>query len=543
MPPYRWGIVAAILVAAALVTSYFVVLPLFHHSAGGGPSRTSCCVGSVFGSPQNLTVLPSALAGPIPSSYFGVDLRVEYPPTGSPGVNLSGTPIHWVRWPGGDVGERLDALNDRIYNENGSITSDPTTLTAFVSWCKSVGCGAIIQLPTEIDDPSYAASEVQYIAQQLDFTPEYYELGNEPALWTHFEIPWADWNASQEVNATPSAYAEVVVQYVQEIHAVDPSARILGLGGLGTGAYGETTWIRAIAEAAGTEVAGYSVHVYPAGGTTNATASLGAFFDSLTDASSISSRIPPDRAALASACPSCADEPFLVTELGSGNAGGPYDGLMASYAEVPYIAALLIQGLEQNVTNTDLFAYESTYNGSFYTPPSSAPHPVELLYADLLPLLGEERVVVSPSAVVPGFYTVATTGGPGGALTVLAVNAGNTTLELSCSPRADTGLPSSRSTGPRTRRRPPRSCRPRARTTCCRWRRRRSTSSSSRRPRPRSLPSRRPPRRARPAPPESSPTSRRRSRGSRCRGSPGSSGSGGRPRRAPRSRAPPGSSR
>src|SRR4029077_6850449 len=97
--------------------------------------------------------------------------------------------------------------------------------------------------PAEIDSPSTAAYDVAYTEQVLQFRPAYWEIGNEPAIWTHFQLPWSEWAPAQNLNATPVQFAQVVQRYVTAIHAVDPSAAIIGLGGVGTGAYGETPWI------------------------------------------------------------------------------------------------------------------------------------------------------------------------------------------------------------------------------------------------------------------------------------------------------------
>ena len=121
----------------------------------------------------------------------------------------------------------------------GAASNVTTNLTSFVTWCETFGCHAILELPAEIDDPSTAAYDVSYTERVLAFHPSYWEIGNEPAIWTHFEIPWSEWNASQAQNATPEQFAQVVPAYNIAIHSVDPSAPIIGLGGVGTGAFAE----------------------------------------------------------------------------------------------------------------------------------------------------------------------------------------------------------------------------------------------------------------------------------------------------------------
>ena len=55
-----------------------------------------------------------------------------------------------------------------------------------------------------MNEPAVAAAEVDYVVHTLGFEPSYWELGNEPVNWNHFGVPWAQWNLSQRLNATPA---------------------------------------------------------------------------------------------------------------------------------------------------------------------------------------------------------------------------------------------------------------------------------------------------------------------------------------------------
>lgn len=389
----------------------------------------------------NLTFNDSAPTTTMAPGFFGINVRPDYPLSEAPGTNLSGSPIVTVRWPGGSIADRLDALHDLLYDDDGLATTPASNLSEFVAWCEAQACRAILQLPTEIDEPDVAAAEVGYVVGTLHFEPAYWELGDEPADWTHFGLPWTAWNSSQELNATPSTYAAVVQGYVAAIRGVDPAAHVLGLGGVGLGASGEAGWLSAVAARNGPNLSGYAIHVYPAGSLTSSAGGLPAFYGTLQGAGSIPARVAADRAALEAACPACGPPNLLVTELGSGNGTTPYQAAMAGFPEVSYVTAELLEGLEANLTSLELFAYEADYNGSFVTPSPPATHPVRVLYDNFLPWLDlgpplpqqAGPVSVYPLATqpaVPGLFALLTSDGSPHPYTLVLVDTSPDQVEL-----------------------------------------------------------------------------------------------------------------
>jgi hypothetical protein len=423
-------VVAALLVVAGVLGGAYY---LTYH-----PSHRQLTV-TVY---TNLTVATKGSAGNIPAGYFGINLRVEYPPAVAPGSALRGTPISYARWPGGQVGERLDALHGIVYGDQGTTTPAASNLSEFVAWCRSTGCRSILQLPLEIDNASYAAQEVGYVTRTLGFEPSYWELGNEPAGWTHFGIPWTMWNTLQNSSPTDVQYAEEVHGYIAAIRAVDASARFLGLGGFGEGAAGVPAWLQELASVDGANLSGYSLHVYPAGNASNVSASLGGFFGTLNSTSSIPYQLPAARTAIAAGCKACGNPPIFVDELGAAIEGGAYDGYMGSYPEVPYIATELIQGLRQNVTSTELFAYESSYPGSLVDPTTGNANPIAVLYDQFLPNLPSRILATSLTVAVPGLFTLASEDPSGGNLSVLVVNTNADAVELNWTTDLLRGAPS-----------------------------------------------------------------------------------------------------
>jgi hypothetical protein len=341
---------------------------------------------------------------------------------------VNATPIRYVVWPAGDQADRYDVLQNRFYFDGGNSTVPPESEAAFAGWCRSVGCHAILTVPGEIDNASYAQAEVAYTENTLGFHPDYWQVGNEPARWIHFGLPWSAWNSSQKANATPVSYASAVGAYAAAMRAADPSVRILGLPGVGTGVVGETTWIEATVGLNGPNLSGVSIHVYPAGHASNGNESLATFLGSLTGAASLPARVPADRAAIAAACANCTGVRLFVTEMNSGSVSGlpassPEVQFVSGYPDVPYIAAQTIQAMALNLTNMDLYALESTYAGSLINGTDGSLRPLYQLYAGLLPHVDDDLVATQLNGAPGGLYAIAAENPATTNMTLLVANA------------------------------------------------------------------------------------------------------------------------
>lgn len=405
--------------AAALLAIMFVAPPALGAS---GPS--SLPVGSgLLVSVANVSVSPSG--------FWGANVRVYYPLNTTNAADFNGTPLSFARWPGGAVADEYNLTANVVTHDNGTTYAPRSNITQFAHWCVWVSCRAILQLPGEIDQPATAAFEVAYVEHTVGFHPAYWEIGNEPAQWTHFGFPWARWNTSQATNATPGTYAALVHAYAAAIHRVDAKAALIGLPGVGTGGYNEVSWITATVQRNGPNLSAVAIHVYPAGFVPTTPVTNGSFVASLSGHGSLTYRIPLDRAAVTAACPTCGPIPVLVDELGSGTAGGPYAGWMGGYLDVPYLAAEVVQALQIGVANVDLYSYQGTYNGSLLTPAGS-PTMEYPLYAQLLSKLGPGIRSVTLSSPIGPVYAVATVTAAGGSPSLLLVNLNLTTpLRLS----------------------------------------------------------------------------------------------------------------
>lgn len=416
----RTRLLLSVSLAALLLSSAFglATLALATSAPASGPAAAPTF--SADSSP-----LDSGHPFTLSSDFWGLNVRAFSTMDSTASRDFVDSSAHFAIWPSGRVGDEYDYATNTIYYDSGSRYSPPFGLVDFVHWCESVRCGAIIQLPGEINDPGLAANEVRYVEDSLHFHPAYWEIGNEPAHWTHFGVAWSDWRTSQHTAATPSSYAALVHNYLRAIRAVDPNAPVIGLPGVGTGAYQETTWLTDTVRENGPELAAVAIHVYPAGGTGGG--SEADFFHTLTDASSLSVRVPPDRAAITAACRSC-HIALLVTEMGSGNQGNGYQRYIDSWPEVPFLAAEIAQGMSLDLTNMDVYAFMATYGGALFLD-STHPQRVDTLYTNFFAPLGNE-VLGSEIDPAAGLFAVSTYDTSSHTESVLVTNTGGGSLRL-----------------------------------------------------------------------------------------------------------------
>jgi hypothetical protein len=396
---------AVAVIGASLAVLVLTSAGLLVGPADAVPLGSSAPLGTVID--INGSVGPGLAPNVISPEFWGANVRPNYVLGTGASSTYRSAGLSVVRWPGGATADRLNVTANRIYNDNGTYSTPPSNESDFVTWCRSVGCSAVIGLPGEINSPSTAAYYVQYTEKVLHFTPMDWEIGNEPFQWTHFGSPWSAWSAAQSANATPASYAEVVHSYIAAIRAVDPSAHVLGLPGVGQGAYGEAGWIRATVAVNGPNLSGVAIHVYPAGGTVSGAATLSGFFATLNGTSSLSNRLSGDRAAVAAACPSCRSVPVLVTELGSGTQGGGYNAYMTSFPDVPYLASEAVQAFVGNVTQIDIYAFQATYGGSLLLANGTASL-TGLLYEQLLSRVGPVLSSTLPAPAGSGLSGIVT---------------------------------------------------------------------------------------------------------------------------------------
>ena len=326
---------------------------------------------------------------------------------------FNATPNEAVVWPGANAGDRYDPLNNTLFDANGGpgargITSEPQ----FVSWCESIHCTAILQVPGETDNISLAEAVVNYTEKSLGFFPAYWEIGNEPMLWRHWGVPWANWSTVSTNPPTPLQYGEEVANFSVAMRAAvagtsNPTINIIGIPAAARPSKGNpyalSQWINGTIEGAGPDIQAVAFHEYPAKGSPNPQPhyppTLRNFYNSLTSPFGLPQRVNQSRTAVTDAvseyCPSsCASIPVFITELGTAlshrdygtNYSGGFPGALATAAEI-------IQAITLNVTNVDLFASVFNTTNSWLTL-QGAPRPVYFAYSEILSHLGSEAFPV-----------------------------------------------------------------------------------------------------------------------------------------------------
>ena len=426
-----WGLVGlGVGVTLALLAASTLYLGTSAPSGGtvnrSGPISQPTSSGSLVGSILSiLNTTPKATLSP---QFWGADARAYYGLGASEAAVSNATGIHFFRYPGGAIGDQYNYTANKVYADNGSYFQPALNVTQFIAWCRTVSCHAIFQLPGEINSPATAAFYVNYIEKTLGFKPDYYEIGNEPVIWTHYNTWWTNWQTSQNTNTTPMPYAHLVQAYSIAIRNVDPNAHIIGLSGLGTGSWGEATWINATVQVNGPNISAVSIHVYPAGGNgPGGTITLGSFYNTLNDKSSIARRVPIDRAAILGGCPKCKNPiGIIASEVGSGNQGGVFAKYMGSFANAPFLAAEYAQAINVNLTSFDVYAFESNYSGAILNV-TGQPTAVTHLFDTFLPHIGS---IVYPTALVTNasnFYALTTRNVSTGGYSLFVVNANAST--------------------------------------------------------------------------------------------------------------------
>jgi hypothetical protein len=418
---------------AALILSIGILAVYLSPVAPGPP---------VTGTVIAVTVHVNASAPPVSlgSSFYGVNAIAEHSlgPVTEAAVNA--TEARLVRWPGGDLGERYDPLADQgagaIFNDSGGVNPAPASPAAFVAWCRSIRCAAIVTLPAEIDNATLAGAIVADYTQNFSFHPAYWEIGNEPARWTHFGIPWSSWSISQNSTVTPGVFAAEVQRYVTAIRAVDPTTPIIGLGGVGTGSTNEVQWISSVVSVNGPNLSAIAIHVYPAGAGVLGE-NLSSFYASLAGSASLPIRVPADRAAISAACSTCAVR-LMVDELGAGT-GANLSALLGGFPIVPYVAAEILQGARLGVGTMAYWSLESNFPGAWLDV-NGTPRPSYPLYATLLAGLPDGVLPTEAVAAVSGLYALGfAEPGTGTNASLVVVNA-NPTVSFRLGP-STTGFP------------------------------------------------------------------------------------------------------
>jgi hypothetical protein len=377
-------------------------------------------------STQGITILPLSDAAPISSEFWGINVEPDEPFNVSDAQLLATTPVTYIRFPGGAEADWMNYTSGVITNKTGYAHLAVTPVSEFVGSCEAIHCHAILSLPAEIDNPATAAYYVSYVEHTLDFTPAYWEVGNEPAVWPHYDQPWSTWGTAPKQNATIPEYTALLRNYTVAIRSVDPSTPIVApaLGeGSSDGITTCSTWCGPVVAADGAEIAAVSVHSKAAFPVPRVK-SVQSFF-SLLEASpyALPTVVPEDRAIIANNY--SGHLPLFITEDSTipFTTGG--ETTFATYTGEFYgglfLAAETTQLLALDVANVDWYTWASVgpyaWDGSG-DGPLNATGQVFQTFMSQLDHEYDPTTVAGPSTV----YAAATTDGTNLSLLVVNVN-------------------------------------------------------------------------------------------------------------------------
>jgi len=389
-----WAVVGA-LIGILLVASTLLIIPSLSSRGSTPPTPGFPVVPASFGGTNGSVV---SLA----NGFLGVNVRAQANFTEAMASELNSSGARLIRWPGGELGDRFDPLSNddagSIYSDEGVPSAPGTTYAQFVALCRAISCESIVTLPAEIDNASEARAIVTYSESSLGFRPSFWEVGNEPALWQHFGIPWSKWNVSQEAAPTPSEYAAVVQSYVSAIRSVDTSTPIIGLGGIGKGASEVSEWFAPTLALNGPNLSAMAIHVYPAGSGLPVS-NLSAWFATLWGSSGLPGRVLAATSVARSACPHCSVT-ILVDEFQIGT-GLTADDSLGGGARASFVAAEIVESLPLPIASLDYYDFQSGGPGAWFGP-TNGPSATYAMFEGFADYLGSHAIQLNVSSTASG---------------------------------------------------------------------------------------------------------------------------------------------
>lgn len=373
-----------------------------------------------------LTLSPGHL---ISSALWGTTVSPRAHLLPNQGDLVNATPVRMVVFPGAIGGDLFNPFNSSIAEWNKqnrtwsldwvNTSQHGTSVRAFIAWCRSIGCTAIFQVPGEIDNASFAREIVNYTVNRtgLNFTPAFWEVGNEPGLWRNWNLSWDLWVHSNRLAPTPMQYALEVRNYTIQMDQAVPgyTPKILGLPGVGTGSGGKSNpWTNDTIQINGPNLSGIGIHVYPAAGAAlafnNTTVpSLGQFYNALEGGNSLGERI---NAQYRDDCfdlyqsPACVvggvlkpSFPVFVTEFGTSLSHRAYGTYSLGFPGALGSAVEMVQAMQFNssqLASVDGFASVFDTDNCWFNL-TGAPRPVYMLFSSVMSRLGNDVFNVNVS--------------------------------------------------------------------------------------------------------------------------------------------------
>jgi len=359
--------------------------------------------------PTNVSLTVNTSSVNLSDQFWGATVNNEVRMFRGETNAVNATPARVLVWPGAMAGEDYDPFTDTHYNTyDGTPTHALTNESQFVQMCQATHCIAIVQVPAEIDNASFAEALVNYTEVNLSFHPAYWMIGNEPELWAHWKVAWKNWPTTSTNGPDPTQFANEVLQYVKAIRAVDNTTPILGLpaSGCTCGYYTFEQWISGVLKVTGSKIQAVAFHEYPAGWLGTGNGSLEAFYGTIQSAAGIPTRVIAARQAIQSACPGC-NVSLFISELGAALSWSSYGPYAIGFSGDLSLASQVTQAMALNLTNVDLFATELATTNSWFSTAGLA-RPDGGLYSQIFQHLGTEAYQVNVTGLGHTLYGIDT---------------------------------------------------------------------------------------------------------------------------------------
>jgi hypothetical protein len=136
-------------------------------------------------------------------------------------------------------------------------------VVGFADLCRSEArYYCILGVPAEINSVATLAYLVLWLQNETGWRPNCWAIGNEPQVWTHFNLPWSSWSPEDSSLATAAQFAQVVRNYTATLRSIDgPATCIIGLESDSVPSE-IGSWTAAVAAAA-PNVTSVAMHQYP----------------------------------------------------------------------------------------------------------------------------------------------------------------------------------------------------------------------------------------------------------------------------------------
>jgi hypothetical protein len=318
------------------------------------------------------------------SPFYSVVFQTGNTPTSelqTMGAFFNTTPITLFRFGGP---EAYDPTTSTLYappSSGGTYLAenappDTWNFTWMKAWCdsRSPHCSWLGYLPAEENNSQAAVHLAEWFHDDLGFSPTYWQFGNEPEAWSHYGENYTDWATYDNNVPTGIAYATMVRDYLEAVHAQFPTDRFVGIESSVPSASGR--FVPDTAALVGSSVAALAYHFYPL--PANGGSTLADFYGSLLGPGNLTGSVDQFRAALAQGCSTCGNLPVQIGEYQAGPADS-INPLATTYAGAPFMAASLIQALRANVSTFTPFDV-----GWMIDPQTGSVLPEGLLYQRIL---------------------------------------------------------------------------------------------------------------------------------------------------------------